>query len=87
MFIILQQIPVWFILFYFILFYFILKNIVDQFFSLENFDPDIQYLPLFAVNYKSCGDYFSFYHKKIFKFDKAAQFVVRFQFFFFFFFF
>lgn len=45
----------------------------------EEYDPDIQYLPIFAINKKACRDYFSFYHSRIFKFDSAAKVLVSLQ--------
>ena len=45
----------------------------------EDYDPDIQYLPIFAINTKACRDYFSFYHQRVFKFDAAAKLLVSLQ--------
>lgn len=36
-------------------------------------DPDIQYLPIFAITPKMLSGFYSFYHRKTFGFDKAAK--------------
>ena len=42
-------------------------------------DPDIQHLPVFAVTPRFFASVYSFYHKRVMKFDDVARFLVSYQ--------
>jgi len=44
-----------------------------------HYDPDIQYLPFFAVSTRMFNGFFSFYHGRMFKFDKLSRTIISYQ--------
>ena len=44
-----------------------------------NYDPDVQYLPLFAVTEKMFNGFYSWYYQTEFKFDNVARALIPYQ--------